>query len=833
MANTLTGQHYFLVDHKSATPPTDPNLFSADDIATYMLIDSVAISSATSKAVSTVSAAAPDSVNLSIADSKGVSAGGRASVADSKAVSVSGSTSTVDSKAASGSVNTSVADSKAVSVATATPTLTVVANSQNVSTADSKATSVAAAVPTVPTGRTVTSIGAYLKNNARVNVKDYGAVGDGVTDDTAAVLAAIAAITAAVTAGLISNINGNAKGLFLYFPAGTYKLTSDLGRFNGAGCVGIVGDGHDQTAITMGSTTITLDASTATNKTATAFTVTTGAISLAANLNTSLSTYDRTVGSFVTDGFCIGQYVVSTGFANNVTKNRILAVSATQLTMEDALVTEAAAGARTLTVSNVLVDTGQNWSVANSLVGKIVEIISGTGSGQKRRVLAHTATGLVVAPWKTPPSGTVTYRMYTGPVGFDIGPTAAAELAYPNQLLSRFTLAGLTVQDGGAAGTYSYNAVKVTAVRNMTIDDVYVTFNSAADNTSCGLWLNGHDESTIRNCVITAALPIRFAKDTTFGYGYGYDNWTFQDLILYSPSTGGYWIDGHSALMEVDVHSNGFTSCNWSGKQSWIGGNGCLLFHGVGSGLVDCQLNNGAWESGGNSGAGLTLQSNPAFRIYYGYNTKFTNLKTSGYGTQVVMKVQGMNGFAIDGWYLESESGAIPFSFDNSNTAIDIARFSCPLSSADAVIGSLLPLIDANGVIAAAKGFSAYMRFQKSTAQASTNSLYGEHRHAETVTVPGNGSVTLNTPYLNVTYKLTLRIEGEWPNDANAPGFATWGFSGESAAGGSVAGTSDAVLTGAANKVGITCAAGAQAILTNGYATPRKVHLRYKWGAGF
>jgi hypothetical protein len=61
-----------------------------------------------------------------------------------------------------------------------------------------------------------------------VSVKDFGAVGDGVTDDTAAVQAAINAATAA--------------GKNLYVPKGTYKLTAQLQV-----TCGLVGDGSSQT----------------------------------------------------------------------------------------------------------------------------------------------------------------------------------------------------------------------------------------------------------------------------------------------------------------------------------------------------------------------------------------------------------------------------------------------------------------------------------------------------------------------------------------------------------------------------------------------------------
>ena len=48
---------------------------------------------------------------------------------------------------------------------------------------------------------------------AGTNVKDYGAVGDGVADDTGAIRRAIA--------GLLRNSGGGT----LYFPAGTYRVT--------------------------------------------------------------------------------------------------------------------------------------------------------------------------------------------------------------------------------------------------------------------------------------------------------------------------------------------------------------------------------------------------------------------------------------------------------------------------------------------------------------------------------------------------------------------------------------------------------------------------------
>lgn len=65
-----------------------------------------------------------------------------------------------------------------------------------------------------PTGSVVRNVFNYLEDT--LNVKSFGATGDGTTDDTAAVQAAINAASA------------NSAGRSVYFPAGEYKLTSTI-----------------------------------------------------------------------------------------------------------------------------------------------------------------------------------------------------------------------------------------------------------------------------------------------------------------------------------------------------------------------------------------------------------------------------------------------------------------------------------------------------------------------------------------------------------------------------------------------------------------------------
>lgn len=247
--STPSSNQYFEAFHSSGTPPSDPNLFTAAEIVAGSF-DSAAVSTATSKAVSTITAAAPDSTSISQARSQAVSAASIGSIADSKAVSDSVVISVVDSKTGSVSANTSIADSKAVSIAIATPTITAVvysgaisvadskavSDSVTTSTADSKAVSVSVCQPAV--GRTVTTVPTYLLNNAVFNIKDWGAIGDGNSHPLSGFFATLTLarvvyphataltneIDWAATQGALNACN-TAGGGTVHCPAGTYLVT--------------------------------------------------------------------------------------------------------------------------------------------------------------------------------------------------------------------------------------------------------------------------------------------------------------------------------------------------------------------------------------------------------------------------------------------------------------------------------------------------------------------------------------------------------------------------------------------------------------------------------
>jgi hypothetical protein len=191
-----TNDTLFEGSHKGTFSPADPNLYSLGDLAAAMGTDSLAVSVATSKSVSSINAAAPDSSSISAANSRATSSGTQASIADSKAISGSSITSVADSKAISVSSNTSVADSKAVSIDRAL---------------------IIPAVGTLPGFQqpfaTATIRTANTKMAERVSVRDFGAMGDGIVNDTNAFRNAIAALTSGGT---------------VVVPRGTYLITSQV-----------------------------------------------------------------------------------------------------------------------------------------------------------------------------------------------------------------------------------------------------------------------------------------------------------------------------------------------------------------------------------------------------------------------------------------------------------------------------------------------------------------------------------------------------------------------------------------------------------------------------
>lgn len=94
-------------------------------------------------------------------------------------------------------------------------------------------------------GPTVRTLGSILDDY--LNVKDYGAVGDGIHDDTAAIQAAIADEWARVASLPYSPLLSRNT---IYFPAGNYKITSSILLYP---YITLAGEGTNRTQITLAS----------------------------------------------------------------------------------------------------------------------------------------------------------------------------------------------------------------------------------------------------------------------------------------------------------------------------------------------------------------------------------------------------------------------------------------------------------------------------------------------------------------------------------------------------------------------------------------------------
>lgn len=77
-------------------------------------------------------------------------------------------------------------------------------------------------IPATLPGRSLT-VAQVLANNATYNVRDFGAVGDGTTDDTAAVQSAVAAAKA---------VGASSCGAVVYFPPGRYRMSGAINLDN-------------------------------------------------------------------------------------------------------------------------------------------------------------------------------------------------------------------------------------------------------------------------------------------------------------------------------------------------------------------------------------------------------------------------------------------------------------------------------------------------------------------------------------------------------------------------------------------------------------------------
>jgi hypothetical protein len=326
------------------------------------------------------------------------------------------------------------------------------------------------------TGAVATTVQAKLRES--VSVKDFGAVGDGVTDDTVAIQAAI---------------DSSSVGMQVFLPAGTYKITDTIYLrrtgvhivgaglnatyvqfVNAAGGTAFTGDTDKELSLltynycelrdfTIGSVAAATDASICVDITSFSYshfnlsvtTKRTNGICYYGQGNAGASPYYNHIEGYFFGGdgaggtaytqtgisFAQGLLGTATAGSNGPNANIIgpigrAAALATMVDMKAGngnhfsningesildyyfiLNNNAAVDSGTSSGSNTqntLKDTAKSWTT-NAYSNAAVKITAGTGSGQIRKLSNNTATSAtLVTAWGVVPDATSTYEIYAG-----------------------------------------------------------------------------------------------------------------------------------------------------------------------------------------------------------------------------------------------------------------------------------------------------------------------------------------------------------------------------------------------------------------------------------
>ncbi len=186
--------------------------------------------------------------------------------------------------------------------------------------------------------------------------------------------------------------------------------------------------------------------------------------------------------------------------------------------------TATAGSAGSGTTYGTLTDSGATWTVNDTaLVGKLIVITGGTGSGQVKIIVSNTATVLTIAGTWTAPTGTSTYAIQT--------PTSIVNSTTPAIVVATgTTLSAANVQvfnNNLGGGSSSTNTGLI--IRNMGI----VVANSAQ-----GILTSGSTSTTLLQNVITAGTST-VAMTATQGASLTMAQSSFITLATAGPSAVG------------------------------------------------------------------------------------------------------------------------------------------------------------------------------------------------------------------------------------------------------------------------------------------------------
>lgn len=201
-----------------------------------------------------------------------------------------------------------------------------------------------------------------VDNSKVFNVRDYGAKGDGVTDDTTAIQAALSDAL-------------SAKGI-LYFPAGTYISNTIINILQGSG-ITILGCGN---SVLKAGSSITLVKGTHTTN-----------VKL---INMIFEGYSSTNLPTIDCEF-IGSYISGCKFINHGSNTAFLLRNHNNKIVNCEFVNDGSSGSSALKCGVLGGNDGENWTINNIIHGCYIESTS-IGIHIARQTLAHLQEGLVI-----------------------------------------------------------------------------------------------------------------------------------------------------------------------------------------------------------------------------------------------------------------------------------------------------------------------------------------------------------------------------------------------------------------------------------------------------
>lgn len=352
-----------------------------------------------------------------------------------------------------------------------------------------------ALVTYLPSGTGAVTRTAQAKMRDTVSVKDFGAVGDGVTDDTAAIQATITAV----------GINGGC----VYFPKGTYKITSQLVIYDSN--IRLVGDGFKNTTITASSASFNMLRTT--------------------NGKSFISISDLSfLGGATTNA--TAQYGIIGGTTSTDETSNVL--------IENCRFSNSNNG--------IVVCSGKYWKVINCYFDTLIGNISGTGYG----ILSaeSSAYGLFTNNHFTGTAGNGRHAVYMS-VGCSYSIAS-------NNIVKDF--------DQSAFACYATNAQAGT-VENIISGNVITGGGTVATQESAAIYLGGKTS----NCLISNNTILNFANIgiivVDLGYGLTLNNMIKGNLIT-SCSLWGIAVRGGTT---TSVSSNYVNGCSTSSSGTYAG----------------------------------------------------------------------------------------------------------------------------------------------------------------------------------------------------------------------------------------------------------------------